>query len=83
MSAQQKTRFELVLDFDRPVSILKARETARKLVDHLKVSVDGFEAPTELGEASLRSAELKRVIRLSIPETNQVPAPEGPLAHFD
>lgn len=60
---QLRTRMELVLDFDRPVSLLTARETARKLLDHMEIAINGFEPPEELGEATLRSAELKRSVR--------------------
>jgi len=66
MTSQQRVRMELILNFDRPISVLKAREAARKLIDHLDIEVKGFESPPELGEATLRSAELKRVIRIDV-----------------
>ena len=59
-------RMEFVLDFDRPVSVLKARETMRKLLDHMQIQVDGYDAPEELGEATLRSSEMKRSIHIKI-----------------
>jgi len=64
MKSQSRTRLELVLDFDRPVSMLRAQEAARKLLDHMQISVEGYEAPEELGEITLRSGELKRSIRI-------------------
>ncbi|MDR3691006.1 MAG: hypothetical protein P4L46_16625 [Fimbriimonas sp.] len=65
-TSQQRVRMELVLDFDRPISVLQARESARKLIDHLTIQVEGFEAPVELGEVTLRSAELKRAIKIQV-----------------
>jgi hypothetical protein len=64
-----KVRMEFVLDFDRTVSMLTARETARKLLDHMQIVVDGYEPPEELGEITLRTSELKRVIRVQTKAT--------------
>lgn len=61
-----RVRVELVLDFDRTVSALKARETARKLLDHMEVVVTGYEPPEELGDANLRIAEMKRSVRIRV-----------------
>lgn len=63
---QQRVRMELILNFDRPVSVLRARETARKLIDHLEIKTQGFKAPEELGEATLRCSELRRAIRIAV-----------------
>jgi hypothetical protein len=66
--SQFRFRMELVLDYDRPVSVLEGREMARKLLDRLQPGLDGLERPDELAEASLRCAELKRLLKL-LPET--------------
>jgi len=61
-----RVRMEFTLDFDRPISVLKAREAARKILDHLEVNVNGYEPPEELGEVSLRCSELKRVVKIQV-----------------
>src|SRR6185437_1847250 len=64
MTSRQKTRMELVLDFDRPVSVLVAREAVRKIIDHLDLVIQDIDLPEELGEASLKCAEMKRVVQI-------------------
>ena len=65
-TSQHRTRLELVLDFDRSVSILNAKEWTRRLMDHMEISVSGLELPEELGEVSLKSGELKRIVKVKI-----------------
>lgn len=60
-----RVRMDFTLDFDRPVSILTARETARKILDHMQVTVDGHEPPDELAEVTFRCPELKRSVKIA------------------
>jgi|GEM_PF-5964101 len=65
---QLRVRMELVLDFDRPISLLKAREAARRLMDNMEITAVGFESPEEFAQATLRSGEFRRVMQIATPE---------------
>lgn len=51
---------EVRLVFARPVSVAEARQTARRLLERIRVESEGFVAPEELEVASLRCASLQR-----------------------
>lgn len=63
--SQLKLRFEFVLEFDRPVSVAKARETARHLLDALDAT-SHCEVPEEFAQATLKCADLKRLVRIEV-----------------
>lgn len=67
-------RLELVLDFDRPVSCARGRETARKILDALEPTAKGCESPEAFAEAALKCAELRRLLKISLDPPR--PAPE-------
>ncbi len=57
-------RLELVLDYDSAVTIQRGREDARKLMDSLDLAGLEFEPDPSLGEAFLKCADLKRIVRV-------------------
>lgn len=63
---RSETRYpmELRLETSRPISIAESDEMARRILDHLKVELEGFEPPEALDEATLRCSAQKRVIKL-------------------
>jgi len=63
---QRTVALELVVDFADPVSVLDASQAARRLVELLGVTAEGFESPSGPVEVSVRSAEFKRILRISV-----------------
>ena len=61
-----RSRMELVLDFDRPISVQKSREAARRILDHLDLVLMDLDLPDELGEATIRCSEFKRIVRIRL-----------------
>jgi hypothetical protein len=61
---------EMVLDFDRPISVLKGREAARKILDALALAAPGTDFPEGFSGASVRCSELRRVLRVDVGETD-------------
>ncbi|MGV3616352.1 MAG: hypothetical protein ACO1SV_13545 [Fimbriimonas sp.] len=59
-------RLELVLDFDRPVTYARGRETARKILDALDPAARGCESPEAFAEATLKCPELRRLLKISL-----------------
>lgn len=51
-------RFEIV--FERTVSVVEARQVARRVFERLRLDGEGLELPAEFGEARLRCAALGR-----------------------
>jgi hypothetical protein len=64
-SAQFKYRFEFVLEFDRPISVLKGREATRKILDALEAHSEA-DVPEGFAQASLRCSELKRLVKIRV-----------------
>lgn len=73
-------RVELVLDFDRPISVAKGREAARRALDALQASCC-FEAPDTLGEISLKCPELKRIVKISVTSPSEPSRPHDGSPH--
>lgn len=74
---RHRFHLELTLDFTRPVSVTRARETARKVLDAMNVQLEDFEPPEPLDDASLKCAELRRLIKLSLADRPDPLPPEG------
>jgi hypothetical protein len=54
---------ELVLEFDRTLPILKAREMARRALDSVQMSCQ-LESPEPLANVSLKCSDLRRSITI-------------------
>lgn len=61
---RHRFHLELTLDFTRPVSAVRAREAARKLLDAMRVELQDFEPPEPLDDATLKCSELRRLIKV-------------------
>jgi hypothetical protein len=57
---------ELVIECDRPISVLKGREAARKILDALRLDAGEVDLPEGFSEANVRCSELKRVLRVKV-----------------
>lgn len=55
---------ELRLETSRPISIAESNELVRRILDHLKVELEGFEPPDAVDEATLRCSAQKRVLKI-------------------
>lgn len=60
---QIRVRMDLVLDFDRLVSLAEGHEAARKFVDALQCRSDAA-MPDGFAGASLKCAELRRIVKI-------------------
>jgi len=65
-TSQARVRLELVIDFDHPVTVARAREAARKLLDALDLNAGTVDLPEGFGEANLKCAELRRILRVQV-----------------
>ncbi len=59
-------RMELVVDFDRPVTHAKGRETARKILDAFDPHLEGVTSPEAFAEAALKCSELRRLVKITL-----------------
>lgn len=68
-ASQFRFRMEFVLEFDRPISVIRGREAARKVLDGLALAAPNADLPEEFAEANLRCSDLRRVLRITTGES--------------
>jgi hypothetical protein len=59
---------ELVLEWDRPVSVRQARQEQRRLLDGLTLASHGFSPQEPFALAKLVSPRAGRVLRITFPD---------------
>jgi len=69
-ASQFRYRMELVIECDRPISVLKGREAARKILDSLTLEAGPIELPEGFGSARVRCSELRRVLEVKTEEAS-------------